>query len=141
MPDQAVWMIRLSFVSLFIAVLLGGLLLIHKAVPIHPAFWGLLPVHFELAIWGWLVQFVMGTAYWIFPRFMKGEARGSSNIAWIMIILLNTGLIILVAAQLPLFDWLNYTGLIGRGFILGSIILFGFLIWFRVISYRGKHQH
>jgi len=56
---------------------------------------GVAPIHYELTIWGWLVQFVMGTAYWIFPRFLKGESRGSALPAWIMVCLYNIGLILL----------------------------------------------
>lgn len=140
MPLQSIWMIRLSLVYLAIATIIGGLLLIHKAAPIHPAMWALLPVHFELAIWGWMVQFVMGTAYWMFPRFLKGEPRGNSRIATLMAILFNGGLFLLL---LSIFD--VYSAILapaGRGLFLISVLLFAVLIWKRIVSYRKKtHAH
>jgi FtsH-binding integral membrane protein len=129
-------MIRLSLIYLAITIIIGGLLLIHKAVPVHPAVWGLLPVHFELAIWGWIIQFVMGTAYWMFPRFMKGKPRGSTNIATLMVYLFNGGLLLLL---LSIFD--VYSSILapaGRGLLLFSVTLFAALIWNRILSYRKR---
>ena len=48
--------------------------------------------HFELLLIGWLVQLVMGVAYWIFPRFgMTRAARGREGLAWLALGLLNCG--------------------------------------------------
>lgn len=141
MPAQSVWMIRLSLVYLLLAVLIGGVLLFHKINPLHPAVWVLLPVHFELAIWGWLVQFVMGTAYWIFPRFMKGEARGSSTLAWSMVIAVNSGVWLIIAGSLSFSLNFGCLQFIGRGLLIAGMVLFAILLWFRVISYRYKHNH
>ena len=134
MPAQTIWMIRLSLVYLLIAVLLGGLIITHKSIELHPMIWSLLPVHFELAIWGWLVQFVMGTAYWMLPRKLVGKRRGPTTPAWAMVVLFNFGLILLVVgpflSSLPLFS------MIGRLCIGLSILLFALLIWSRVTTYR-----
>ncbi len=134
MPVQSILMIRLSLIYLLIAVLIGGLLISHKAVDLHPMVWSLLPVHFELAIWGWLVQFVMGTAYWMFPKKLEGKRRGSTKPAWAMVVLFNFGLILLVAGSfipsLPQFS------LIGRLCIGLSILLFALLMWSRITTYR-----
>lgn len=138
MPVQSVWMIRLSLMHLLIAVIIGGLLLIHKTTPLHPGIWALLPVHFELAIWGWLVQFVMGTAYWMFPRHLTGEARGGTNRSWIMIVLFNSGTLLLVTGYfLP---EISYIPLIARFSVLLSILLFISLMWKRVVTYRNLHD-
>lgn len=134
MPSQSVWMLRLSLVYLTISILVGGLLLIHKAVSIHPAVWGLLPVHFELAIWGWVVQFVMGTAYWMFPRFLKGALRGNSTIATLMVILYNGGLFLLLLSVLEIYS--SFLAPAGRGLMLISVTLFAVLMWSRIISFR-----
>jgi len=136
MPTQSILMLRISFIYLILAVSIGGILLFHKAQPLHPAVWALLPIHFEAAIWGWLIQFVMGTAYWMFPRFLKGEARGSVNLAWGMAALFNTGLLLLIAGYFPVTDLLNFKA-VGRAMILSSILLFGWLTWSRVVSYRN----
>ena len=134
MPAQTILMIRLSLVYLLITVLLGGLIITHKSIELHPMIWSLLPVHFELAIWGWLVQFVMGTAYWMLPRKLVRKRRGPTTPAWAMVVLFNLGLILLVVgpflSSLPLFS------MIGRLCIGLSILLFALLIWSRVTTYR-----
>ncbi len=136
MPKQSICMIRLSLVYLFIAVLIGGLILSHKAIDIHPIIWGLLPMHFELAIWGWLVQFVMGTAYWMFPKKLEGERRGPVLPAWLMVTLFNTGLILLSGSTLITESTLPAVS--GRVLIGLSIIIFIWLIWNRIVTYRNR---
>jgi hypothetical protein len=129
-------MIRLSLIYLIIAVFIGGTLLVHKVVPIHPAIWSLLPVHYEMAIWGWIVQFVMGTAYWIFPRFMVGPARGHETTAWVMAGCLNTGILLLILSIFIGSD--PDLRLTARFLMILSVSLFGILVWGRVITYRNK---
>lgn len=129
-------MIRLSLIYLIIAVFIGGTLLIHKVVPLHPAFWSLLPVHYEFAIWGWIVQFVMGTAYWIFPRFLEGPARGNETATWVMAVCLNTGILLLIISIF--IESGPDLRLIARFLIGLSVLLFGLLAWGRVITYRNK---
>jgi|AntRauTorcE11897_2_1112592.scaffolds.fasta_scaffold00943_10 hypothetical protein len=134
MPVQSVWMIRLSLSYLLVAILTGAVLLVHKAVPIHNAIWGLLPVHYEMAIWGWLVQFVMGTAYWMFPRYLKDKGRGSTVLAWSVVAIMNLGLWLLLASYVT--D--EYLAIAGRGFLLIGTLLFAGLMWNRVVSYRNR---
>ncbi|MEX2456074.1 MAG: hypothetical protein WD381_02120, partial [Balneolaceae bacterium] len=114
-----------------VAVTLGSILLIHKAMPLHPATWALLPIHYEMAIWGWLVQFVMGTAYWMFPRYLFDKGRGSERMAWAVVIVLNFGIWLLIMSV-----FLESVALAGRTSILISAFLFAGLMWKRVVSYR-----
>lgn len=136
MPAQTIWMIRLSLAYLLIAVLLGGLIITQKAIDLHPIIWSLLPVHFELAIWGWLVQSVMGTAYWMFPKKLKNERRGPVLPAWVMVCLFNSGLI-LFGILVHVFA-ISSAAIIGRSLIAVSIIIFSGLIWQRVVTYRNN---
>lgn len=139
MPIQSIVMLRLSFLYLILAVSIGGVLLFHKVAPLHPATWALLSIHFEAAIWGWLIQFVMGTAYWMFPRFLEGDARGSTVLAWCMVTFLNSGIVVLITGYFPVMNLVNLKA-VGRAMILASILLFGWLVWNRVVSYRDlKH--
>jgi hypothetical protein len=134
-PKPAIWMMRLSLINLLIASAAGGLILAHKTIGIHPAIWSILPVHYELAIWGWLVQFVMGTAYWMFPKMLQENRRGPEAPAWFMVFIFNSGLFILAASsfiQYPLFS-----PAAGRALILISILIFALLIWPRVVTYRN----
>lgn len=136
MPRLSIWMIRLSLIYLLVSVLIGGLILSHKAIGIHPMIWSLLPFHYELAIWGWLVQFVMGTAYWMFPRHLTGRRRGSEGLAWVLIVMFNLGLLILLIASATAYD--HILPLTGRGCIIIAVILFGTLMWNRIVSYRSR---
>jgi len=136
MPKPTIWMIRFSLIYLLVSVLTGGLILSHKVIDIHPMLWSLLPLHYELAIWGWLVQFVMGTAYWMFPKRLQVDRRGPVLPAWIMVGLFNTGLILLAASTL--ISGTIATSLTGRMLIALSIILFAGLNWKRVITYRKR---
>lgn len=136
MPAQSIWMIRISLLCLLISVFIGGLLFVHKAIHIHPMIWAFLPLHYELAIWGWLVQFVMGTAYWMFPRFLKGERRGPALPAWIMVCLYNTGLILLATSALISASY--PVALSGRALIGAGVMIFAGLTWRRVVSYRNR---
>jgi len=135
-PKPSIWMIRLSLCYLLIAVLIGGLILSNKAIDLHPSIWALLPIHFELAIWGWLVQFVMGTAYWIFPKMLKKERRGPAAPAWFMIIIFNAGLLLMVLSQFIQHPFFN--PLVGRVLIAISILGFALLIWPRIVTYRNQ---
>lgn len=133
MPAQSVIMLRLSLLWLLLTTIIGALLLINKVIYLHPAFWALLPLHFEIALWGWVVQFIMGTAYWIFPRKMEGEPRGSKAIANWMVTLYNAGLILLITGYL--YKSTEYLQFIGRSFSLIAIVLFISIIWNRAVSY------
>lgn len=135
MTNPSVWMIRLSLLYLLISASIGGLILTHKVITIHPMIWGLLPFHYELAVWGWLIQFVMGTAYWMFPKKLEGERRGPITLAWVMVIIFNTGLLILATSIFtPGMPW---NPVAGRSLIVISILIFISLIWQRVVSYRN----
>lgn len=134
MPNQSIWMLRFSLIWLFLSVLLGGLLLAHKAISIHPAVWALLPLHFEMAIWGWFVQFVMGTAWWMFPRYLQGSKRGSESGAWSVFALFNTGLVMLLISHLG--DIHNLLPVAARMVMGIAVFIFVLLIWNRVVTYR-----
>ncbi len=135
MPLQSVWMIRLSLCWLLISAVIGALILTGKVTPVSPLMWTLLPMHYEMAIWGWMVQFVVGTAYWMFPKYLTGDRRGPQWAGWLLLILINAGIALLCASTLaPESPSLALTG---RGLILSSILLFALLAWNRVTTYRG----
>lgn len=126
-------MIRLSLGYLFTAMLTGAVILIHKAIPFHDGVWGLLPVHYETAIWGWLVQFVMGTAYWMFPRYLKSKGRGPAAPAWGVVVMINLGVILLATSVFG-----DALATAGRLLILAGTVLFIGMMWNRVVSYRNR---
>lgn len=89
MPRLSCWLIRSSLLYLAIGFTLGGLMLSHKGVPLHPAVWRLLPAHIEFLLLGWILQLAMGVAFWILPRW--GTGRGNEALAWLAYGLLNLG--------------------------------------------------
>ncbi len=92
MPTVSVWLIRGALAYLLAGFSLGALLLASKGISLPAGLWRWLPVHFELLLVGWLIQLVMGVAYWIFPRFgMTPRARGREGLAWLALALLNGG--------------------------------------------------
>lgn len=134
MPTPSRWMIRLSLMYLLLGIVLGALMLIHKAYVVHPAIWVLLPIHIEVTIFGWIIQLTLGTAYWMLPRFLKGPSRGERKLAYAMIGALNLGIIFVIADSLLSFA-LPFA-LIGRIFELIAVGLFVSLHWNRIVTYR-----
>lgn len=133
MPKVSVWMIRMSFLYLIFGVCIGTFLLISKSLHVASFAWNLLPIHIEFLIFGWIIQFTLGTAYWILPRYLKTKGRGKSLPAIMMVVLLNMGIVLLVISALnPDYSFL---GVIGRSFQLLAVILFIKLHWQRIVSY------
>jgi cbb3-type cytochrome oxidase subunit 1 len=115
---------------------MGALMLVHKAYPLHPALWQLLPMHIEITIFGWIIQFTLGTAYWMLPRFLQSPQRGKKFPAILMILLLNLGIIFVVINSLV--QTTLSLSLTGRLFELAAVILFISLHWKRIVTYRSR---
>lgn len=129
MPKLSVWMVRASLVCMGIGFLFGSLILHHKGIPIYPWTWLLLNPHVELMIYGWTMQFVMGVAFWILPRF-SGEGRyGKSYLGWVSFALLNIGLVLITSDSWFL---LGYLATSGRVLTLLAVIAFVVMMWPRV---------
>jgi len=135
MPNVSVWMLRLSLFYLITGASIGSLLLINKAVLISYKLWALLPVHIELLIFGWIIQFTLGTAYWILPRFLISKDRGSELLANFMLLSLNAGILLVILSEL--FYSLSALALPGRILETLAVILFAGLHWKRIASYAN----
>ena len=134
MPKLSVWLVRASLIHMGIGFLFGSLILHHKGIPIYAWPWKLLNPHIELMIFGWTMQFVMGIAFWILPRF-SGEGRyGRVSLGWWSFALLNTGII---ATGIGGWFALDVLSLVGRLLTLGAVALFAVLIWPRVKPLGG----
>lgn len=99
MPRLSCWFIRASLLYLVLGFTFGGLLLIQKGLPLHPALWSLLPAHIEFLLFGWTVQLGMGVGFWIFPRFLG--SRGNEKPAWLALGLLNLGVWMVALGPIP----------------------------------------
>jgi len=133
MPLVSRILIKASLIYLLVGLLIGVLMLINKAVFISPVFWFLIPAHIEIMIFGWIIQFTMGVAYWILPRYLKDKGRGSVKLANLVPILLNAGIILVVISDLM--AW-NGAALTGRVFELSAVLIFMVLHWKRVVTYN-----
>ncbi len=134
MPTPSRWLIRSSFGCLLVGMIIGALLLIHKSYPLHPAMWSLLPVHIELLIFGWIIQFTMGTAYWILPRYLEDSSRGNPTLAKTMVVLFNLGVVIMIIDRMSDVD--VALSVAGRILETGAVLLFIKLHWKRIVSYN-----
>lgn len=132
MPRLSRWYIRLALIYLLLGFTVGGLLLAHKGVPIHPALWGWLPAHIEFLLMGWIAQLVMGTAFWITPRFWKPPRRGNETGAQVAIVLINLGIWLVVAGSLlPGQHWLEF---VGRLLEVGAAVSFALHLKQRIVG-------
>ncbi len=127
MPRQTVWFIRASLIYLLVGFTIGALILAQKGRPYDANVWLLLPIHIEFLLAGWLLQLVLGMAFWIFPRFGAGATRGHENWISISFALLNLG-ILLAVLQL----WLPVTLLLGRLAEAAGVLLYIAGSWARI---------
>jgi hypothetical protein len=140
MPKLSVWLARASLIHMGVGFLFGALLLHHKGIPIYGWSWSLLNPHIEIMIYGWTMQFVMGMACWILPRFPGEERYGKTTLGWCAFGLLNAGVLLTVAnAVVPL----TLLPVAGRLAVLSAGCLFAIMIWPRVkpIAVYGTVQH
>ncbi len=130
MPTVSRWFIRTGLVWLGLGFTVGALLLFHKGWPLHPALWRWLPAHIELALLGWTLNLALGVAYWSFPRFLRGAARGTAWPIWLAYGLLNAGVVAGALGQpLGAPAWLLATG---RAAQLAAAALAAASLWPRI---------
>ncbi len=135
MPRLSRWMIRAALVYLWAGITIGGLLLAHKGVPLHPALWGWLPVHIEFLLIGWVAQLAMGVAFWILPRYWNKPRRPRARLAYLAFWLLNVGIGLVTVYLLRLAE--RPYLLAGRAAEVGAVLLFARHAWGRIVSREG----
>jgi cbb3-type cytochrome oxidase subunit 1 len=151
MPLISRIMVRIALVYLLIGVLIGSFILIQKAYPIWDPVWFLRAVHIEMLIFGFIIQFTLGTAYWMLPKMLGVSQRGPELPAWVMVFVLNLGVVLLLGK--PVVNWFlageeTHTtltmlmGVSGRALQLVAVGIFVSLHWKRVVTYRYlDHSH
>lgn len=119
-------------VQLLAGVTLGALVLSAKGGFASLA-WsgGLLAAHAEVILVGWTIQFVLGVAFWILPRFRTEPARGDERPVWLAYGLINAGVAAAVLAR-----WTGGGVLpLARGAELAAVALFAWHAWPRVKAF------
>jgi len=134
MPAESRFMIKLSFLYLIVGFVIGTMLIISKAYGVWGFAWQLLPVHIEIMLTGWIIQLTLGTAYWIFPRFLEGSPCGNALYVKIVAGLLNGGIMLICLHHIV--EISEYDTVIGRLLEVMAVAVFIGLHWKRVVSFR-----
>ena len=92
MPGLSVWCLRTALLYLGLGFTLGAVMLAAPGLHLPTTVLRLRPLHIELLLGGWMVQFALGVAYWILPR-QRGAGRGNDRLAWAALLLLNLGVL------------------------------------------------
>lgn len=99
MPPLSRWLIKCGFVSLALALLLELLQL--RPVTLLPrlpaAALHLGAIH--LLTVGWLLQLIIGVAFWMFPRHPTRPPRGDERLGWWALGLINSGLLLRLVGE------------------------------------------
>ena len=111
-------MVRLSLGWLLSGFVIGGLMLVDRAVPGAWRAW-LAPSHGHMLFVGWFLQFALGIAYWLLPRKRSPERPlgYDERISWFGVGALNAGLMLRMLGE-PLER-------MGRGNLATLAALFG----------------
>lgn len=93
MPLESRIFLRLALLHLAVGSILGAWLLASRGgwPPSAPEWFR--AAHIEMLLAGWLLNLIMGTAYWILPRHATGPARGRAGPVVFALIALNTGVV------------------------------------------------
>lgn len=133
MPKLSVWMLRSAFVALLAGTALGALLLATE--PRYDTTRAALrEVHLTLLLFGWLVQFVLGVAYWMLPRFPHAPERGPGWAGWVAFAAFVGGLGL---ALLGLLLSINGLAPAGKLLLAGASFAFVLLLWGRAKPFGG----
>lgn len=148
MPATSRVCVRASLLYLGLGAVLGALFLVNRWLPLGAWVYALKASHVQFVITGWLTQFILGVAWWLFPplqlglrpdgtRMRRGQAqRGSETFFWVAFVLLNTG-ILLRAVGTPLqvwtrLGWLELASGLSGLFMLAAAVTFVLNMWARV---------
>ncbi|MCB9136616.1 MAG: hypothetical protein H6636_14420 [Anaerolineales bacterium] len=99
MPRVSIWFIRSALIYLLFGFTLGAFILTEKGTALIPTAWQLLPAHIEALLFGWTIQLILGTAFWILPRFPQEPKRGNEKVIWGVYILLNLGILLVAVGS------------------------------------------
>lgn len=102
MPKQARWFVKAGFLYLALTFVLGAVLLAFEALEL-PVPYVFQIEHTHLGMVGWLVNTVIGIAFWMLPlnreRFPHTQGRYPAPWAIACFALLNGGLIVRILAE------------------------------------------
>lgn len=100
MDRLSVVMVKSSLCWLLAGFVIGGLMLVDRAIPGDWRLW-MMPSHGHMLFVGWFVQFALGIAYWLLPRKRSPDLPLGYNerVGIVAAIALNAGLLFRVACE------------------------------------------
>lgn len=126
MPLVTRWFVRLSFLYLVAALIVGiGLAARHVG---WTASWvaRLSPTYFHFFMLGWVTQLIFGVAHWMFPNYAPDAPRGREGLVWGALVGVNGGLILRALAE----------PLVGKAAVWGWVLVLSALLqWFGVVAF------
>jgi hypothetical protein len=123
-PSLSIWCVRMALLYLGFGFTLGALMLSSPVLGLTPAVLKLRPLHVEILLVGWMAQLAFGVAYWILPRLPGNRPRGSEQLAWLSLALLNAGVVTVGLGRI-----LNApTGVLVVGRVAEALAVFAFAI-------------
>lgn len=143
MDRLTIVMVKAALAWLVAGVVVGGLMLVDRAIPGNWRLW-MMPTHGHMLFVGWLIQFALGIAYWLLPRKRRPELPvGYREMpAFVAVGLLNLGLALRVIAE-PM-ERTGHGGTLSLGLLFGSalfqvaaVVVFVAQLWPRIYG-RGK---
>jgi len=94
MPRLSRLFIKAGLVYFVVALAMGLLMAAQPMLGLPQFIATLRPVQLHLLMVGWITQLIIGVVYWMFPKESRERPRGSETIAWMVLWLLNFGLIV-----------------------------------------------
>jgi hypothetical protein len=133
MPFLSRLLVRSALCWLTVGAAMGALLLSAKAMPMPAGGFRLFALHAEALLIGWMVQFTMGVAWWILPKYPRLPERGPAGPIWAAWLLLNAG--VLLAGIGRAVGAPEVTVLAGRSAELLAAVAFASAAWPRVKAF------
>jgi heme/copper-type cytochrome/quinol oxidase subunit 1 len=134
-PTLSIWSIRTALLYLGLGFTLGALMLSSPFLGLAPTVLKLRPLHAEILLVGWMAQLAFGVAYWILPRLPGKRPRGSEQLAWLSLTLLNAGVVAVGLGQT--LNGPSSVSAVGRGAEALAVFAFATHAWTRVRSSRA----
>lgn len=134
MPRLSVWMLRTALLALIAGTALGAWLLATEP-GYDTSRAGFREAHLTLLLFGWLVQFVLGVAYWMLPRYPVSPDRGPVWAGWAAYASFLLGLALSLLDALGPGDRLAPAG---RVLLAGASFGFVMLLWGRAKPFGAR---
>lgn len=135
MPRVSVWLVRASLLHLLSGAILGAGYLAFKAEGWFAILVTHLGTHQEQMLVGWMVQLVIGVAYWILPRTEGQGPKESGRLMWLVFWLLNAGVLVASLGTDPALP--SSLVFVGRVAETAAAVLFARHAWHRQRAYRA----